>query len=164
MALILIACMASNGVIGDRGKIPWHLTTDLQRFKQKTMSKPVIMGRKTFESIGKALPGRLNIVLSRSLNLNHYKHLGNVLVLPDLDHVKCYTAVHSDVFVAGGQEIYEQCMAQADKIFLSVLPMPVEGDTYFPKIHSDVWKKSHVELIKDPYINYYYYEYVRIMY
>lgn len=156
--------MSQNGVIGKDGTLPWHLSTDLQRFRKKTLTKPVIMGRKTFDSIGKPLDNRLNIVISRTLDLNSFADKGRVIVLPSVEEARCYVNVYPEAFVIGGGELYRLFMPIADKIYLSVIPKDYEGDTTFPEIDPTVWKKDHVELIKDAEINYYYFEYVRVKY
>jgi len=162
MTLALIACMAQNYTIGNDNEMPWHLTTDLIRFKNLTISKPVVMGRKTFESIGNPLVDRQNIVLSKTKGLNEFVDKGNVIVLPTVEQVLCYTRIHPESFVIGGGEIYRLFMPLADKIYLSVIPKNYDGDTTFPEIDDRYWKKDHAELVKDPLINYHYYEFIRI--
>lgn len=127
MEIILIVAMARNRVIGQKNKIPWHIPEEMHHFKTTTMGHAVIMGRKTFESMGKALPGRFNVVLTRT---------------PDLHFPGCKTARNFEeglrccqgmekVFIIGGRTIYQESMATADTILLSVLDAEYEGDTFF---------------------------------
>ena len=164
MAIILIACMANNGVIGREGKIPWHLPTDLQRFKKMTMRNSIIMGSKTYESIGRPLPDRRNIVLSRSKELLHYDKdfKGEPVVVQDKHHALTIGKMYNDQYIIGGEEIYKLFMEDADKLCLSVLPVDYEGDAYFPEIDLNIWKASSTELVKDDEMYYKYIEFERI--
>lgn len=127
----LIAAMSSNMVIGKDNKIPWHLPEDMKFFRAVTMGKPVIMGRKTFESIGKALPGRRNIVLSRSMTSlpNH----PDVEVYQFLDEALASCVGEPEAMVIGGAEVYRQAVEVADRLYLTFIDMEVDGDTFFPE-------------------------------
>ncbi len=123
----LIVAMSQNRVIGREGQIPWHLSEDLKRFKQITMGHPVVMGRKTFESIGKPLPGRENIVLTRDPHFNP----PGVTLIHAVDEI---LNMNGEIFVIGGAEIYKQFLPQSDKIYLTLIDDEFDGDAFFPEI------------------------------
>lgn len=124
----MIAAMANNRVIGADNKMPWHLPADLQHFKKITTGKPIIMGRKTFESIGRPLPGRRNIVITR--NTNYTVSGAEVVTTPEaaLTLVKD----EKEVMIIGGGNIYQQFLNYADRLYLTFIALDVEGDTQFP--------------------------------
>ncbi len=124
----MIAAMANNRVIGQDNKMPWHLPADLQHFKAVTMSKPVIMGRKTFESIGRPLPGRKNIIISRN---TEYSAPGiEVVASPEAALSLAYES--DEVMIIGGGNIYQQFLERADSLYLTFIELDVDGDTQFP--------------------------------
>ncbi len=130
--LIAIAAMASNRVIGRDGKLPWHLPEDLKFFKQTTLGHPVLMGRKTFDSIierlGKPLPGRLNIVLSRTMPERE-----DARVIRDISELQSSISnLPSSTYLIGGAQLYETLLPQCDELLLTYIDSPHEGDTYFP--------------------------------
>ena len=139
MEIIIITAVAKNNVIGKDGKIPWHSSAELKHFKSVTMGNPIIMGRKTFESIGKVLPGRLNIILSRSPEkLN--KGEGMVAVKNLNEALKiCREQKAEKVFIIGGESVYTEAMNIADKIILTRMNLNPEGDTFFPRIDFSKW-------------------------
>jgi dihydrofolate reductase len=147
--IALIAAVGTNGVIGAGNEIPWRLPSDFAFFKRTTMGKPVVMGRKTFESIGKPLPGRINIVVTRQQG---YQPEG-VLVINELgaalDHARALAAADGveEVFVAGGGEIYRAAMPSADRLYITHVEAAPEGDTSFPAIDSAIW-----EIVAEPEI------------
>lgn len=156
----IIAAVADNNVIGGNNKLLWHLPADLKRFKQLTLGHPVIMGRKTFESIGKPLPGRENVVITRNPD---FKAEG-ITIVRSLDEVlKKFSG--QDVFIIGGAEIYAQSMSLADKIFLTRIYQLFEGDSFFPAIDERIWKVKREEMHepdeKNPY-RYAFIDYERI--
>ena len=123
-----IAAMARNRVIGRGGKIPWHIADDFRWFKRATTGQTVLMGRKTFESLGRPLPNRRNLVVTRGPEIE------GVEVIRDLaafDPAR-YATPGTDVFVIGGAEIYAQLLPRCDELLLTLLPDDVEGDAYFP--------------------------------
>nr|WP_189404757.1 type 3 dihydrofolate reductase [Alteromonas halophila] len=128
----MIAAMADNRVIGKDNQMPWHLPADLRHFKSVTLGKPVIMGRKTYESIGKALPGRTNIVISGRENYT----LGDALVVasPDaaLEVAKEHSEEDSEIMVIGGGAIYEAFLPHAATLYLTFIDADIQGDTRFP--------------------------------
>lgn len=130
MRLSLIVAMAANRVIGKDGQLPWHLPEDLARFKQITMGHTLIMGRKTFQSIGRALPGRDTIVLSRQRSF----HAPGCQKASGLDDALQLASGAEEVFICGGEELYRQALPQVERIYLTVLDRDVEGDTFFPDI------------------------------
>jgi dihydrofolate reductase len=137
----MIAAVARNGVIGNHGAIPWRLPTDFAHFRRTTMGKPVLMGRKTFESIGKPLDGRVNIVMSRQPG---YQPDG-VIVVNDLDaalgHAQAMATADgaSEVMILGGETIYRQAMPRADRLYITHVELAPEGDARFPEIEPDIW-------------------------
>lgn len=153
----IVVAVARNGVIGRDGDMPWRLSTDLRRFKALTVGHPVIMGRKTFESIGRPLPGRLNIVVTRDQDWQAdgamaVSSLGAALELarahlesfePDPDDPDA--EVPSEIFVIGGGEIYAQALALADVLYVTHVEAEIEGDTVFPVIDQDIWTVAHTE-------------------
>ncbi|WP_455478963.1 dihydrofolate reductase [Bartonella sp. B23] len=137
----LIAAVAKNGVIGREGAMPWHLSTDLQRFKALTFGKPVIMGRKTWDSLGRLLPGRTNIVITRN---RAFTAEGVVIVYSLSQACAVAKKVASQngadaVFIIGGGEIFQQGLNIADKIFLTEILDSIEGDSFFPVLDKEKW-------------------------
>lgn len=128
MKLILIAALNRNRVIGRDGKTPWHLPEDLLRFKRITANHTVLMGRKTFESIGKPLPNRKNIVITRTKNLS----LDSVEIFSSIPSAFSNLANEEKVFVIGGGEIFLQTIERADELKLTIVQNDEKGDTYFP--------------------------------
>ncbi len=135
----IIAAVADNYAIGNRGELLWHISEDLKYFKSLTMGCPVVMGRKTFESLGRPLPGRLNIVVSRSGWIP--KNGGeNVVVKPSLEEA---IKTDGEIFIIGGGEIYRQAMQYADRLYITqVHSSPQEADTFFPEISQSLWQKT----------------------
>lgn len=144
MRLSLVVAIAANGVIGDRGQLPWRISDDLKWFKKVTFGKPVIMGRKTFESIGKPLPGRRNIVVTRSTEWVHdgVIRAGDVSEAIDLATKHAKTDGADEICVIGGAEIYRQTLARADRIYLTRVDVEATGDTYFPEYDARAWIKT----------------------
>lgn len=140
--IVLIAAVARNGVIGRDGDMPWYIPSDFAHFKRTTMSKPMVMGRKQFESVGKPLPGRTNIVVTRQ---DDYQPDG-VLVINDvsaaLEHASTIAKADGadEVMVVGGGEIYRQTIEVADRLIISHVDRDIDGDVSFPVIDPDVWK------------------------
>lgn len=145
MKLSLIVAMAANRTIGLNNQMPWHLSADLKKFKQITMGQPIIMGRKTFESIGRPLPGRQNIIISRNPN---YQQSG-CSVFNDLDSALQSCTGHDEVFVIGGATLYEATVACADRLYITEIQKTFDGDTWFPEINPEQWQEVAREEIKD---------------
>src|SRR5579863_3979266 len=141
-ALELVVAVAENDVIGRRNGLPWHMPADLRHFKSLTLGKPVLMGRKTYESIGKALPGRMNIVLSRSAGFSP----GDCVVVNSLDDARIAAGAQSALMVIGGAEIYRQCLPLASRIHLTLIHAQIEdGDTVFAGWRGAEWDASSRE-------------------
>ena len=152
----LIVAMASNRVIGKDNEMPWHLPADLAHFKAKTLGKPIVMGRKTYESIGRPLPGRLNIVMSRN---KAYK-LEGCEVVSSLEEALKLVHDTEEIMIIGGGYLYEQALPLADRLYLTFIDLEVKGDTLFP----DYEKLTLTELSREKYLkdekNPYNYEFV----
>ena len=152
MKISIIAAMSDNRVIGRDGGLPWHLPSDLKRFKFLTMGHAVIMGRKTFESVGKALPGRRCIVITRQ---GDYK-ADDILVAHSLGKALSLVAkTETEVFILGGESIYNLTLDIATHMYLTVVHATINGDTLFPKFDIDAWKitqdEKHEADKKNPY-------------
>ncbi|NQZ25856.1 MAG: type 3 dihydrofolate reductase [Colwellia sp.] len=151
--LSMIVATANNNIIGKDNTMPWHLPADLAYFKKVTLGKPIIMGRKTFESIGRALPGRRNIIISRDEN---YKPQGK-----GADSVDTVTSVEQalalvdgsdgsdavdEIMVIGGGAIYAHCLPKADRLYVTHIKADIAGDTQFPNYDDASWKKVSSEI------------------
>jgi dihydrofolate reductase len=137
--ITLIAAMAKNRVIGLNGKMPWHCPEDLQHFKSLTLGKTIIMGRKTFDSLGRLLPQRKHIVLSRQSN---WQHEGVTVVANLLDAIALCKADNQEAFVIGGGQVYQQALALADRLQLTFIDLEVAGDTVFPEWPAQDWQET----------------------
>lgn len=143
MKLCLIVAVSRNGVIGRDNQLPWHLPEDLKFFKSVTMGKPILMGRKTFESIGRPLPGRTNIVISRDPQW----HSPGVQVAQSLEAAlergreACRTESAEEIMVIGGEQIYRMSLPLADRLYLTQVDAEIEGDAYFPVVDFDDWQQ-----------------------
>lgn len=137
--LVLVVAVAANGVIGREGGLPWRLSADLRRFKQITLGKPVVMGRKTWESIGKPLPGRHNIVVTRRRDF----HLddASVSVVHDLDGALAAAGEVAEVMIIGGAEIYALALPRAQLVELTRVHAEVAGDTRLPEFSTAEWQE-----------------------
>ena len=136
MIISLIVAMDKNNLIGKNNKIPWHIPGELKRFRAITMGKPIIMGRKTFESIGKPLDGRENVVLT---NNKSYKQTG-VKIYNNISEVISDFTNYDEIFIIGGSEIYALVLPLAHKLYVTKIDKIYDGDTWFPKIHYNEWK------------------------
>jgi dihydrofolate reductase len=142
----LIVAASTNNVIGAKGNLPWRLSADLKRFKALTMGKPIVMGRKTYESIGRPLPGRQNIVITRQDN---YAPEG-CTVVQSVDAALA-AADAPEIMIIGGGHIYEAFIPMAERIYLTRVDADIDGDTYFPEISEDQWQEvSRQEQAADP--------------
>ncbi|MBB1331637.1 type 3 dihydrofolate reductase [Pseudoalteromonas sp. SR44-5] len=146
MKISMIAAMAKNRVIGQDNNMPWHLPADLQHFKAVTMNKPVIMGRKTFESIGRPLPGRRNIVISRNTD---YTAAG-IDVVASPEAAISLVCESDEVMVIGGGNIYQQFLKSADTLYLTFIDLDVAGDTQFPDYEQSANWQVVEELYNQP--------------
>ena len=134
--ITLVAAMAHDNVIGIDNTLPWHLPEDLKHFKAVTLGKPVIMGRKTFDSIGRPLPGRLNIVITRQQDWQH----DGVSVAHSLEAALALAGAVEEVCVIGGANLYAQALPLADKLCLTHIELEVAGDARFPTWTADEWQ------------------------
>ena len=143
----LIVAATRNQVIGLENQMPWHLPADLRYFKQCTLGKPIIMGRKTWESLGRPLPGRLNIVISRQADVA----LAGAEVFADLasaiERGQAWAAQQGvdEVMVIGGGQIYQQAIAFAQRVYLTRIELELEGDTFFPVLDAEDWQQTSAE-------------------
>ena len=150
MKLSIIAAMSLNRVIGRENRLPWRLPSDWARFKKLTMGHCLVMGRKTFESIGRPLPGRTTVVLTRQRD---YAPPG-VQVAQSLEEALAM-ATGDEVFITGGSEIYRQTLPRAERLYLTLIKATLEGDTYFPEFAEADWplvsQQDHPADAKNPY-------------
>jgi dihydrofolate reductase len=137
----MIAALANNRVIGLDNKMPWHLPAELQLFKRATLGKPIVMGRNTFESIGRPLPGRLNIVLSRQSDYT----ADGVTVVATLEDAIVAAGDVEELMIIGGATIYNQCLAAADRLYLTHIELTTAGDTWFPDYEQYNWQEIEQE-------------------
>lgn len=143
MKLAIIVAAAKNGTIGRNNQLPWHLPQDLKYFKSVTLGKPVIMGRKTYESIGRPLPGRTNIVITRQQN---WQPGSGVVVVSSLEQAivaareATADVVDAEAMIIGGAEIYRLALAQTDRVYLTQIEAEVEGDACFPPLPATLWE------------------------
>ena len=144
MKIAMIAAVAENNAIGINNKMPWYLPGDLRYFKAVTMGKPIIMGRKTFDSLRKPLPGRTNIVITRDQDWQHE----GVKVVHSLDEALALAEDialingNEEVMVIGGAQIYVQALDKADRLYLTRVYQSFEGDAFFPEINEDEWLET----------------------
>ena len=135
MKINLIAALDKGRVIGSEGSIPWNIQEDLNYFKEKTTNKAIIMGRKTFESIGRPLPNRLNIVMTRSK-----EKVDGVVIAPNKEiAIEKARDFSSEIFVIGGEYIYKEFLEMASEMLLTEIDLDTEGDTYFPRWDESEW-------------------------
>ena len=141
MKKIIISAKSKNGVIGRQGELPWHSKDEFLHFKTTTFGSPIIMGRKTFQSLGKPLKGRLHLVITRQKNFS--LSFREVLILNDLETAFAYCEKNNfeKVYVIGGGEIYKQAINYADELIISIMNIEVDGDVFFPAIDPSLWKE-----------------------
>jgi dihydrofolate reductase len=139
--ITLVVAVSQNGIIGREGGLPWRLSSDLKRFKADTMGRPIIMGRKTFQSIGRLLPGRENIIISRDPNFAVQGAIvcADVAAALSCAQRKSQEMGADDIAVIGGGEIYWQTFDVADRLIVTWVLTSIDGDTRFPAIENDVW-------------------------
>jgi dihydrofolate reductase len=155
-----IVAMAENRAIGKGNQMPWHLPADLKHFKAITTGHPIIMGRKTFESIGKALPNRTNIVITRDAA---FKADGCIVANSIEKGIKEATSHATDeIFVIGGAEIYKQSLPLIQRIYLTVVHKEFEGDAFFPQLEKNEWKEVGHETHPAEEVNVYSYSFLKL--
>ena len=147
--ITLVAACSKNRVIGKDNKLPWHLPEDLKHFKSLTLDRVILMGRKTFESLGnKLLPGRVNIIITRNKDWQ-YEGATRADSIPDAI-AKADALGYKELFIAGGGDIYRQALPLADTIYITRIHATLEGDTFFPVIPANEWEKiKAVDFFKD---------------
>ena len=141
MIICLIVAVSRNGVIGRDNQLPWHLPEDLKYFKSVTMGKPILMGRKTYDSIGRPLPGRTNIVITRDpqWRADGVEVAGSLQDALAMAEKACASAGAEEIMVIGGEQIYRMTLPAADRLYLTQVDAEVEGDAYFPEVDSACW-------------------------
>ena len=132
----IIVAIAENGVIGDKNALLWNIKEDMRRFRTTTMGHPVVMGRKTFESIGRPLPKRTNVVITRGDS-----EFEGCLVAHSIEEAVKMFSPDEEVFIIGGAQIYKQALPLADKLYLTIVHRNYEGDTSFPEIDYSEWRE-----------------------
>ncbi len=153
--IYIIAAISQNGVIGNKGRIPWKIPGEQKRFRSLTMGNAVVMGRRTYEEIGRPLPDRLNIVVSSTKNFTG-ENLITVSTLADA----LKAAGSKDVYISGGAGLYREALPMADKLFITEIEAEFEGDTYFPDFDKSLYTKT-VDEVFDGEIPYKYVTYIR---
>ena len=147
MKLSIIVATSLNNAIGKDNQLLWHLPADLKFFKVTTMGCPVIMGRKTFQSIGRTLPGRKNVIISRNSLFNN-DHKFGITIEPNIESAINNMTDESEIFIIGGGEIYKQSLHLVDTIYKTIVNTNIEGDVYFPdfdkKTFELVWEEKHM--------------------
>lgn len=138
MKISIIAAMGENREIGKDNQMPWHLSEDLKKFKKITMGSPILMGRRTFESIGRPLPGRENIIVSRNPS---YQQDGCVVFHCVDEAVKSLCKTHENLFIIGGSTLYQKLLPRADRLYLTHIQKSFDADTYFPEFLMDDWQE-----------------------
>lgn len=154
MTISLIVAMSENRVIGKNNQLPWHIPEDLKRFKKLTMGHPIIMGRKTFESIGRPLPGRDNFILSR----NPKYSVPGTTTFQSLDAVISFAkekySVDEEFFIIGGEQIFKQALPLANRIYLTKILSQVDGDTFFPEFDETLYQIVSKESLNSDTLEY----------
>ena len=145
--LSIIVAIAKNNVIGNNNELIWHIPEDLKRFKKITDGHTVIMGKRTFESLGKALPNRRNIVLAKEDEI--FENTDNIEIVNSLDELKEYENTEEECFVIGGAMVYKQLMPYCEKMYITQIEKDFEGDVTFPQIDDKVWKIDSMEKGKE---------------
>ena len=144
MAVSIVAAVARNGVIGADGGLPWHLPDELRLFKETTLGHVLVMGRRTYESVGRPLPGRTTVVVTRRPDWS--PGADEVLVVHGIDEALGRArAIDDEVFVVGGGELYEAALPHADRLLLTFVDQEPEGDTRFPDVDWDAWTERERE-------------------
>ncbi len=147
--LSIIVAMSQNRVIGNNNQLPWHISADLKRFKLITMGKPIVMGRKTWQSLGRPLPGRDNVVLSRDAMFS----AKGCFVFSSLDDVLAHYACEEEIMIIGGSTVYQLAMPITQKLYVTQIHSDYEGDAYFPELSGgwrEVFREDHLTKVDIP--------------
>lgn len=159
MKISIIVAMAENRVIGANNRMPWHLPADLQHFKRITLGKPILMGRKTHESIGRALPGRQNIVLTRDRS---YRAEGCTIVHSNEMALKAAEVENDELMVIGGAELYRDFLPSAQSLYMTLIHQQFEGDTFFPEVDKHTWGETERSGINEDLLSGLTYSFLRL--
>ncbi len=157
--LSIIVAMDENRLIGSDNRLPWHLPADLAFFKRTTMGKPIVMGRKTFESIGKALPGRRNIVITR----NPEYSADGVEIVHDIDAAMALCAASEEIMLIGGANLYAQTLPRATRLYITRIHHAFDGDTWFPELDENAWRVEKREDFDPDHGNPYPYSFIKFV-
>ena len=157
--IAIVVAADENNVIGKDNQLIWHLPADLKHFKQITMGHPIIMGRKTYESIGKPLPGRTTIIITRQ---DGYEAEGCIVVNAIQEAIEKAKQLDEQAYLIGGAEIYKQALELTDTIYLTRIHHRFEGDTFFPEIKEDEWKSVSEEQHEPDEKNKYSYSFIKL--
>jgi len=139
----LVVAMAGNRAIGMQGRLPWHIPEDLRRFKALTLGHAIVMGRKTYESIGRLLPGRRSVIVTRQADFQ----VEGALVVHSLDEAIARCAGSEEVFVIGGGELYREALPRAQRIYLTRVHLAPAADTFFPELQAGQWRETQHETL-----------------
>lgn len=158
MIISLVAAMDKNRIIGKGNRLPWHLPADLKHFKTITLGKPIVMGRKTYNSIGRPLPQRRNMVISRQKNL----HLLGCEVFSSLQAALKVIETDEEVMIIGGERIFHESLPLANRLYITIIDHEFEGDTFFPKWNEKEWKMESSEDHESDKSNKYRYTFIEL--
>lgn len=158
MTISIIVATDSNNLIGNNNQLPWHLPADLKHFKNITTGHTIIMGRKTYDSIGKALPNRKNIVITRNTNYT----LPDAEVVNSLQQALQNRVGEGEVFIIGGSQIFNEALPLATKLYLTIIHHTFQGDTWFPKLDLPKWKLLKKEFFQPDEKNLYSYSFIEM--
>jgi dihydrofolate reductase len=157
--IAIVVAIAENNVIGKDNQLIWHLPADLRYFKNLTMGHPILMGRKTYESIGKPLPGRTTVIITRQQD---FKAPGCIVVNSINEAISQAQTIDQDVYIIGGAEIYKQALGKTDTIYLTRVHHAFEGDTFFPEIDEANWEVTSEEKHEPDEKNKYSYSFITL--
>lgn len=157
--IAIVVAVAENNVIGKDNQLIWHLPADLRFFKNLTMGHPILMGRKTYESIGKPLPGRTTVIITRQQD---FEAPGCIVVNSIDDAIEEAQTINQDVYVIGGAEIYRQALPKTDTIYLTRMHHTFDGDTYFPELNEADWEVTSEERYEPDEKNKYSYSFITL--
>jgi len=152
----IIVAMTKNNVIGNKGLIPWNIKGEQNRFKELTIGHTIIMGRRSYEEIGKPLPNRKTILISQTINI----HSANCITVNSLNEALSLVKDEDEVFIAGGGRVYKEAMSLADRLYITVIDIETSGDTFFPNFNEKDFEKVYEKKI-DAEISYTYFTFDR---
>jgi dihydrofolate reductase len=158
MKISAIVAMSENRVIGRNNQLPWHLPADLRHFKKITLGNPILLGRKTYESIGHALPDRCNVVITRDANFQ----APGCIVVNSVETALTSVEYSNEIFVIGGALLFEQLLPRTERIYLTIVHHEFEGDTFFPELDSHEWKEVSRERFPADEENKYAYSFITL--